>query len=209
MVADGDKTMTQRQKRATRRKIVREEAKVNSYASQVDIASDLAVSMVLGEYEFPEGCKHVAAPGSWTWAAVIVAMGYAYTRDKPDWWPQGGRFNRIVAAKLVIRKMQANIDFSIQNAWAGPMLGMAVEEMMHRLARNPDKVSDRDLTDLITKMTRMFVDKQKEEGPKGGTTINNFTFIDKMPQALKDRLAIDAQAASDAVMAKITAKATA
>src|SRR5207244_6989944 len=111
--------------------------------------------MEMGYYESVDGDQWEPRP--LVVRELLRKMGYGNwfvkTNRRPRWWPGMDAFRRMVAWKVAIRRMQQQVDFSNRNAWAGPLVGLAVEEMGHRLATNPASVSDRDITDLITKLT--------------------------------------------------------
>jgi len=129
-------------------------------------ASEIAADMEMGYYVGEDGAQWPAKP--FTRAEVLRKMGYGvwFVRNGrlPAWWPGIPEFRRHVSWKVAVRRMQSHLDLTRHNAWAGPLIGLGVEEMGRRLALTPELVSDRDLTDLITKLTRIFADG----APAGG-----------------------------------------
>jgi hypothetical protein len=136
-------------------------------------AADIAADMEMGYYVPASGEQWPVRP--FVVAEVLRRMGYGKwtiaNNVHPRWWPGREVFRRVVAWKVAVRRMQSQVDFANKNAWAGPIVGLAVEEMGRRLAANPEKVSDRDITDLITKMTRLFVEGRPGSAPPAGAAL--------------------------------------
>lgn len=167
--------------------------------------ADRAASMVLGEYEFPPKAKFATEPGRWTIRAVFESLGYAgdlsQSQAYPEWWPGLEAMSRLVQSKIVMRQMQANIDLSGQNSWAGPILGAFAEETLRRMATDPSAVPTRDLIEGMSKLARLMLKPTEEGGRK--TQINVFNIgqmAEKMPPALRARMIGDGEAAAAKVM---------
>jgi hypothetical protein len=163
--------------RRAQKQILRDEGKHSIDAVRRDEATTIAADMEMGYYQPTDAVQWTPRP--FIVAEVLRRMGYGkwYIKDskRPRWWPGLEVFRRVVAWKIAVRRMQSQVDFANRNAWAGPLVGLAVEEMGLRLASEPEKVSDRDLTDLITKISRMFVEGRPSAPPPAGSQVGGAT----------------------------------
>jgi hypothetical protein len=143
--------------RVTRREVLRAAQKAAIDKERRAHAVDLAADMEMGYYVDESGAQWPAKP--FVIAEVLLRMGYGswYVKNgrRPRWWNSVEEFRKVVYWKVAVRRMQAEIDLANQHAWAGPLIGLAVEEMGQRLADAPEKVNDRDLAELIVKLTRI------------------------------------------------------
>lgn len=152
-----------RSERWMKRKAAREAENKIADSGKRDQASDLGADMMMGLFVTETGEQ--LPEGRLIYAQIFRRMGYGDTfignGRRPRWWPGPDIFRRLVAWKVVVRKMQQTFDVTKQHPLMGPVMALAVEEMGKRLAQAPQNVSDRDLTDLITKMARLFNDPRE------------------------------------------------
>lgn len=152
--------------RSEQRAAKRADEKRSLAAVRREEASEIAADMEMGYYVGEDGIEWPAK--TFSRAEVLRKMGYGVWFVKngrlPAWWPGTAEFRRHVSWKVAVRRMQSHLDLTRHNAWAGPLIGLGVEEMGRRLALTPELVSDRDLTDLITKLTRIFADGAPASG---------------------------------------------
>jgi hypothetical protein len=154
--------------RAAARRAKREDDARALDAVKREEASDFAADMELGYYQTQQ--HEQWEPRPFVIAELLRRMGYGEWTIKngrrPRWWPGNDAFRKLVAWKVAVRRMQTQLDLGNRNAWAGPLVAMAVEEMGHRLARNPEKITDATIADLIVRLTKIF----KDSAPSGGPT---------------------------------------
>jgi hypothetical protein len=123
--------------------------------------------MEMGYYTTTAGEQWPAQP--FAIGELLRRMGYGERMiadgHKPTWWRGTELLRKIVAWKVAVRRMQAQVDFGNRNAWAGPLVALAVEEMGHRLSRSPESIADRDMVDLVVRLTKIFKDSAPSGGP--------------------------------------------
>lgn len=153
--------------RKAARKAAREEDRRSMDAVHRDEASEFAADMEMGYYLTAQ--HEQWSPRPFVIAELLRRMGYGRwfieNGRRPSWWPGTDAFRKIVAWKVAVRRMQSQLDLGNRNAWAGPLVAMAVEEMGRRLARSPEKISDRDVADFIVRLTKIFKDSAPSGGP--------------------------------------------
>lgn len=203
-----------RERRNIEKRLRKDDEKRELDTTRREEATTIAADMEMGYYVPLEGAQWDPRP--FVVAEVLRRMGYGKwtikNGRKPRWWPGLDVFRRVVAWKVATRKLQSHFDFANKNAWSGPLVGLAVEEMGRRLAEHPETVSDRDITDLITKMTRLFVEGKPgsaapagAELPAGTTRYQRTTEVFELVDDPRERekLERDYRASIDAALAAI------
>jgi hypothetical protein len=172
-------------------------------------ASEIGADMEMGYHVTKEGEQW--APRPFEVREILRKMGYGpwFVRNnrRPLWWPGMEGLRRMVTWKVYVRRMQTSFDFGAEDPATGPLRMMAIEDMGRRIAEDPRAISDRDMTDLITKISR---DSRRRMGPlpdaPGGTVrLRRITEeIELLPEgAARERAMKDLDAARERVMAQL------
>lgn len=167
-VSPADQDRLPKEQRKAARAAKRKDDARSLDAVRRDEASEYAADMEMGLYQTVH--HEQWEPRPFVIAEVMRRMGYGEwtirNGRRPRWWPGTDPFRKLVSWKVAVRRMQSQLDLGNRNAWAGPLVAMAVEEMGHRLAHDPDKITDATLADLIVRLTKIF----KDSAPSGGPT---------------------------------------
>jgi hypothetical protein len=176
-------------------------------------ASEIGADMEMGYYIDDAGEQWPPKP--FVFKEILRKMRYGkwattHRASNPAWWPGMESFRRMVAWKVYVRKMQTTIDQGAEDPATGPLRMMAIEDMGRRLAEDPRMISDRDLTDLITKISR---DSRRRapalgDAPAGTVRLRRITEeIELLPEgAARERALKDLEAARERVMAQLPAR---
>jgi hypothetical protein len=180
-------------------------------------ASEIGADMEMGYYLDLAGEQW--PPQHFIVKEIMTKMKYGpwfiRSRRWPAWWPGMEGFRRLVAWKVYVRRMQSTLDFGSEDPATGPLRMMAIEDMGRRLAEDPRLISDRDLTDLITKVSR---DARRRvslanigDAPAGTVRLRRITEeIELLPEgAARERAMRDLEAARTRVLEQLPARAAA
>ena len=146
----------------------RERVKKRDASDLRETASEIAADMETGYYVDKNGEQWTAR--SFVIAEMLRTMGYSDQRISkgkyPAWWPGTSAFRKFVDWKIALRQFRDRSAVNGINPVFGPLISMGVAEMGRRLAVDPESVPSRDIVDLISKLSRLYVQLPQGDGPQ-------------------------------------------
>lgn len=164
-------------------------------------AVEWAADMEMGYYVDQSGKQW--EPRAFVIAEVLRRCGYQGVHiteggQRPVWWPGTSEMRRMVAMKVLLRQVQRTA-VETDVPWLDAALATSAEELLRRLYIEPTKVASRELVDLITKLSRMKLDRRKQDDdtrklPKGSVVFEEIRrTILELPESEQSRAFADYQ----------------